>query len=210
MFSGLDFFVASSFFDDLLDFLFGVLTGFWWFCYGDFCFVSLISCPDVCFMFCLDSSFVFHHFPITLPVYSLLIGIVVVLCSEALGRWWLFCGFCVSSLILGLFWLGGLGAFFQIIRFSSFLATISAPTGVRLMLLMFCLVWVVWFCTVRFQLVGGCFRCLQKVFCGIPIKDVNGSCIQCIRLRLAFCRWWCAWLFPVVDVFHYSHSVGII
>ena len=113
MFSGLDFFVASSFFDDLLDFLFGVLTGFWWFCYGDFCFVSLISCPDVCFMFCLDSSFVFHHFPITLPVYSLLIGIVVVLCSEALGRWWLFCGFCVSSLILGLFWLGGWVRFFR-------------------------------------------------------------------------------------------------
>ena len=73
-------------------------------------------------------------FPITLPVYSLLIDIVVVLFSEVVGCWRLFDGCCVSSLVLVLFCLGGWVRFLLIIRFSSSFATIFAPSGVRWML----------------------------------------------------------------------------
>ena len=70
LFSGLVFFVAPGFFNNFLDFLFGVLAVFRWSCYGDFCFVSLVLYPDVRLVFCLDSSFVFSSSNFSAGVFA--------------------------------------------------------------------------------------------------------------------------------------------
>ena len=68
---------------------------------------------------------------------------------------------------------------------------------------------------------GGSFQGFQKVFCGFSIKDVVGSnhdVNRPVEVFSAFNVWDYVLhsvggdvldFFPVGDVFHYSHSVGI-